>query len=377
MVIGIDASRAFVTERTGTEQYSYQLITHMLRLPASKKHHFVLFTRAEAKVPSELVGYSNVEIKTITLPYLWTQIGLAWATWQTPIDLLWVPAHTLPVLRKPDLKTVVTIHGLEYRWLPEYRNLLQRWYLPLSTYYAAFSSTRLIAVSQATKTDLCREVGIKPDKVEVILEGASFTEQVETSHSNQVYQKYGIEPKKYILFVGTIQPRKNIGGLIKAFAKFYQNNPDYRLVLAGGIGWQVESELRLPAKLQIPEAVIITGRVKNEVLRTLYQGAAVYVQPSWTEGFGLPVLEAMANSIPTIVSDGGALPEVVETAGVVVGLKNKPNEANFAMRLAEAIQQLVNDKKLASHLKSVGKKRVRRLSWDRCAEATLRVLVTG
>jgi len=372
MVIGIDASRAFVNERTGTEEYSYQLITHMLRLPAAKKHHFVLFIRAQAKIPTELVGYSNVEIKTISLPYLWTQVGLAWETWRTPIDTLWVPAHTLPVLRKNKLKSVVTIHGLEYRWLPEYRNLLQRWYLPLSTYYAARAATRIIAVSSATKRDLVAEVGIDPDKVEVVLEGASFSNKPPVDLG---VAKIGFAQKKYILFVGTIQPRKNVGSLIKAFAKFYQNYPDYRLVIAGAVGWQAERELSLPVKLGIPEAVSFTGRVSEGVLQALYQGAAAYVQASWTEGFGLPVLEAMARGVPVLVSDGGALSEVVAEAGVVVPLKQKGN--SFVARLATAMELVVNDAQLVKQLKRAGKRRVTELTWERAAKATLDLIVTG
>ncbi|MFZ2199541.1 MAG: hypothetical protein WAV40_01995, partial [Microgenomates group bacterium] len=100
MIIGIDASRAFVSERTGTENYSYHLITEMLRLPSAKKHTFILFIRPNANVPSELIGYSNVIVKTISLKYLWTQLGLAWETWKKPkLDVLWIPAHTLPVFR--------------------------------------------------------------------------------------------------------------------------------------------------------------------------------------------------------------------------------------------------------------------------------------
>jgi hypothetical protein len=134
MVIGIDSSRAFVTDKTGTENYSYYLIKEMLRLPESRAHTFVLFTRLNSILPSEITGYSNVIVKIVRWKYLWTQVGLAWETWRKysvysipytvykNLDILWIPAHTLPVLRNPKIKTVVTIHGLEYKWLPEYKN---------------------------------------------------------------------------------------------------------------------------------------------------------------------------------------------------------------------------------------------------------------
>ncbi|MBP9702749.1 glycosyltransferase family 4 protein [Candidatus Woesebacteria bacterium] len=379
MVIGIDASRAFVADRTGTENYSYEIITHMLRLITSKKHTFVLFIRPNAKLPIELDGYSNVIVKTIKWPVLWTQVGLALATWGSKLDVLWIPAHTLPVLRNNKLKTVVTIHGLEYKYLREYNNMLQRWYLPLSTFYAARAADRLICVSESTKRDLVAETGIDTEKISVIYEGASFSDNQKTRNDRkpeiQIYQKLGITQKKYILFVGTVQPRKNIGALITAFAKVRQAYPDYQLVIAGGIGWDAESDLALPQTLGIPDSVIFTGRVSSEILRVLYLGASIYVQPSWTEGFGLPVLEAMANRVPVIVSSGGALPEVVGEAGVVVPLGSSATK--FASLLSQAIINLIGDSKQQNTLIKSGLSRVRQFSWKSVAEKTLKFITTG
>ncbi len=172
MIIGIDASRAFLSHKTGTENYSYHLINHLLRLPEARKHQFILFTRPNPLLPSELSGYKHVSIKVINWKYLWTQIGLAWETWKNPVlDVLWIPAHTLPLLRNPNVKTVVTVHGLEYQWLREYKNYLQRWYLPLSTFYAVKSADRLIAVSHFTASQLIKELHTDLKKITVIQEG--------------------------------------------------------------------------------------------------------------------------------------------------------------------------------------------------------------
>ncbi len=378
MVIGIDASRAFVDERTGTENYSYELITHILRLTTAKKHTFVLFIRPNAKLPKELDGYSNVIVKLINFPILWTQVGLALATWGSKLDVLWVPAHTLPVLRKRQLKTVVTIHGLEYKYLREYNNLLQRWYLPLSTFYAAREASRLICVSESTKRDLIAETGVDTEKISVIYEGAYEKLEIRSKKYGtiEILEKYGIEAKKYILFVGTVQPRKNVGSLIVAFARVRQAYPDYKLVIAGGIGWDAEHDLGLPEALGIPDVVIYTGRVSSEVLQVLYLGASIYVQPSWTEGFGLPVLEAMAYGVPVIVSDGGALPEVVGDAGIVVPLAGGSDR--FDMQLTKTIAELIAaDPKRQRELIKSGTLRVRQFSWNSAAEKTLKVITTG
>lgn len=378
MVIGIDASRAFISERTGTENYSYELITHMLRLTASKKHTFVLFIRPNAKIPKELGGYNNVSVKLINFPVLWTQVGLAMATWGAKLDVLWIPAHTLPILRRRSLKTVVTIHGLEYKYLPQYNNWLQRWYLPLSTFYAAREADRLICVSESTKRDLIAETGIDTEKTTVIYEGANFSnsaiQQISNS-ANKFYESFGIESKKYLLFVGTVQPRKNVGALITAFARVRKDYPDYKLVIAGGVGWDAERDLALPQTLGIPDSVIFTGRVSPEILQSLYLGASIYVQPSWTEGFGLPVLEAMTYGVPVVVSDGGALPEVVGSAGEIVSLDG--GMKTFAKRLALVILTLIRDPKKQETLKQRGLLRVKEFGWKVAAERTLKLLTTG
>lgn len=379
MVIGIDASRAFVDERTGTENYSYELITQMLRLTTAKKHAFVLFIRPNAKIPKELAVYSNVIVKSINYPVLWTQVGLAFETWVTKLDVLWIPAHTLPVLRKRSLKTIVTIHGLEYKYLREYNNWLQRWYLPLSTYYAAKNATRLICVSESTKHDLVAETGIDAEKTTVIYEGVSFSGKsgwvVGGVAANKYYEKYGIERGKYILFVGTVQPRKNIAALISAYNRVCKDYPDYKLVIVGGIGWDAERDLAMAEKMGVLDCVIFTGRVSPELLQVLYQGASVYAQPSWTEGFGLPVLEAMASGVPVVVSSGGALPEVVGDAGIIVSLEG--GRRMFAARLASAVGSLLGDPERRELLKQRGLERVHQFSWKSAADKTIKCLTTG
>jgi glycosyltransferase involved in cell wall biosynthesis len=375
MIIGIDASRAFISDRTGTENYSYHLITEMLRLPESEPHTFVLFTRPNAILPRELDGYNNVIVKCVKWKYLWTQLGLAWETWKDPqIAVLWVPAHTLPILRKPRINTVVTIHGLEYQWLPEYKNLLQRWYLPLSTMYAAKSADKLIAVSVFTADQLKKELHTNPKNIKVVHEGVELhSRSVGALHSGSVLSRYGLMAKKYILFVGTIQPRKNLASLIEAFSQFALTNPEYHLVIAGGTGWMAEEVLLAPSKCGVQEKVIFTGRVGDQTLKALYHSAAIYVQPSLTEGFGLPLLEAMHAGVPVVTSDGGALREVVGDAGLVVPLADL---SSFSTRLGEAIETVVKNRELRRKLVANGKNRVRDLNWKKAATETLKVLVT-
>jgi len=367
MIIGIDSSRAFVSDKTGTENYSYHVITAMLRLPESREHTFVLFTRPNAVLPSELLLYSNLMVKEVRWPYLWTQAGLAYGSWLMAygknqnqyLDVLWIPAHTLPILRNPKIRTVVTIHGLEYQWLPEYKNWLQKWYLPLSTIYAAKYADKLIAVSKFTSHQLQKELHTSAKKIKVIYEG------VKQDHGLSIVDRRKATIK-YVLFVGTVQPRKNLVALIDAFSR----TKIEKLIIAGGIGWMAQEVLRAPSRFGVQEKVIFTGRVSDLELEKLYNGALMYVQPSLTEGFGLPVLEAMQMGVPVISSDGGALSEVVGKAGTIIKLGD-----GFVERLARAMERVVSDKKLQNNSISMGYERVKEFTWEKTARETLSTLV--
>jgi glycosyltransferase involved in cell wall biosynthesis len=277
----------------------------------------------------------------------------------------------------------VTIHGLEYEWLPEYRNWLQRWYLPLSTIYAVKSASRLIAVSQFTKNQLVKRLKAVSKHIKVIHEGVVFGSSVRRQvppspkasegHSSlsarmKVLNKWKLRDKGYVLFVGTIQPRKNIAFLIAAYA---QISPAVRkqtkLVIAGSRGWMSEDVYGLPGKLGIGESVVFTGRVDEGELDALYSGAVAYVQPSITEGFGLPVLEAMANGVAVVSSDGGALGEVVGEAGMVLPVSDLVAWTN-------GLSKVLTQPRLRERMAAAGRWRVREFSWTKAAVATLSYL---
>lgn len=375
MVIGIDCSRAFGVDRTGTENYSYHIISHMVRLPTTARHKLVLFTRPNVAIPDWL-GMRPVEVVTIGRDRLWTQLGLAKATWETKLDVLWVPAHTLPIWRKPGLKTVVTIHGLEYRWLPEYQNWLQRWYLPLSTFYAAKSADKIIAVSKFTAAQLKDELDIPEAKIKVIYEGVSAVDEKQPGElpgkvGAKLSLKHGLVGKSYLLFVGTIQPRKNLASLVMAFAQIADEYRELQLVIVGARGWLADADFRAVKVTGIADRVVFAGRVSDLELAWMYQHAVIYVQPSWQEGFGLPVLEAMKWGTPVVTSDGGALKEVAGEAAVVV-----PHGKDFVSRFAKAMKQLLSDKGRRQQLASAGKRRAAAWTWERTAKMVLQELVS-
>lgn len=366
MIIGVDASRAFVSKRTGTENYSFQLIKHMLMCRDADKHRFVLFTRKlESDVP-EWANRKNVEVVEIKMPRLWTQLGLARETWRRKLDLLFVPAHTLPVFRRPGIRTVVTIHGLEYEWLPEYKNLLQRWYLPLSTMYAVRSADRLIAVSEFTRKQIIERLGADSDKIFTIHEGVDqefFEKKRAESFVETTLKKFAIT-RPYVLFVGTLQPRKNLPFLIQTMS--YVRG--VQLVLAGGPGWMTEGIYEAPTRYGMKDRVVFTGRIEDEELAVLMQQANLYVQSSVTEGFGLPIIEAMAAGTAVVTSNGGALREVAGDAAFAMDEFDVEKWARKISELCESSQKRVS-------LIRKGAKRVEHFSWQRCAKMTLKTLV--
>jgi glycosyltransferase involved in cell wall biosynthesis len=377
MKIGIDASRAFVSQPTGTERYAYEMTTRMLRLPEAAKYEWILYTKRNISNKSQITKEIqiikkrnpglNVDVVEIGLPYLWTQIGLAYRTWVDGLDRLWVPAHTLPVLRKPGLVTVVTIHGIEYEWLPAYENLLQRWYLPLSTVYAVKHATRVIAVSKFTRDQLVERLKAMKAKIEVIGEGYELktagNEQVTSAH---VMQEYGLRPKKYLLFVGTVQPRKNLVRLIQAYAKVSEKHQDLKLVICGKLGWNYSEVLEAVKKVDGGK-IVITGYADVSKMEALLSASLLYVQPSITEGFGLPVLEAMDRGIPVASSNGGALPEVIGDAGVLFD--------PFSVEgMAIAIERILGDRELREGIVVAGKKQVKKFQWTISAGKVLKLL---
>jgi glycosyltransferase involved in cell wall biosynthesis len=360
MRIGIDASRAFVAEPTGTERYSHEVITRLLELPEAKQHEWILYT----KFPIFKYQFpNNVQVTQIPMKYLWTQVGLAMRTWMDGLDVLWVPAHTLPALRKLGIKTVVTIHGLEYEWLPAYENLLQRWYLPLSTRYAVLGARKIIAVSEFTKRQLVERLGASPAKIEVVYEGITESRRVEEHESKRILKKFKLKNKKYILFIGTVQPRKNLERLIEAFSSLGPQESDISLVIAGKLGWGYKEILAAPNRFGVEGRVVFTGYISDVERYTLLANARVYVQPSITEGFGLPVLEAMGAKVPVASSNGGALVEVVGDAGLLFDpyvIEDMKNKIELAMRRGKLITK--------------GLKRARNFDWKKASLKTYNIL---
>lgn len=362
MVIGIDASRAFVENPAGPEYYSLNIIQNIAKLDQSNT--FVLYLREGQKVNFKLP--QNFSLKYIRLPYLWTQIGLAFETIFHSPDALFISAHTVPVmlrLLKPSVKTVVTIHGLEGKYLPQSGNYFAHIYRNWSISAAVRFSDGLIAVSRNTMADVINTYHIPSNKIKLIYEGVDYERFSKPNFQFlKVKARYNL-PNRYLLFVGTVQPRKNLIRLIKAVARI----PRLHLVIAGKLGWLYEDILVAPKRYGVFDRVHFIGRVDDIDLPAIYHLSSAFILPSETEGFGLPVLEAQAAGRPVIVSKTGALPEVAGNGAIFI---NPFSVTSIEKGILKVFQ---NRLKRVSIIRK-GRQNAKKFKWSYAASSTLNFL---
>jgi glycosyltransferase involved in cell wall biosynthesis len=364
MHIGLDASRVTVLHRTGTEHYARRLIESLLALPSP--HAFTLYFRHPPPPgwPPPRAAAPAPTLRVIPFPRLWTHLRLSFElfTRRPRPDVLFVPAHVLPLLRP--LPAVVTVHDLGYRYFPGAHPPAQRRYLDWSTRFSARAAAHVLADSSATRADLARFYLIPESKVTVVYPGRD--ERLRPVDPEPVRARYGLPPG-YVLHVGTLQPRKNLARLMDAVAALRPRWPGLTLVLAGRPGW-LSAPLLAQARANAA-FVRLLDYVPDADLPGLYAGAAVFAFPSLYEGFGFPVLEAMACGVPVVCANAASLPELAGDAALLV------DPADTAA-LAAALDRLLADPALRQALIARGLAHIQRFTWSAAAAQTLQVLET-
>jgi glycosyltransferase involved in cell wall biosynthesis len=302
----------------------------------------------------------------------------------------WTPAHhrlesaalaveilplRLDLLHSPDFipplggsrRSVITVHDLAFLLYPEFLTAESRRYYNGQIRRAVGQAHAIISVSAATRDDLVHLLNVPPDKVTVIHHGADEAFQPLPPEALQpALGRLGLRPG-YVLFLGTFEPRKNVAGLLTAYARLRQRLPDAPpLVLAGGKGWLFEPTAALVQTLQLGSWVQFVPDFPSGDAPALYNGASVFVLPSHYEGFGFPVLEAMGCGIPTLISDRSALPEVAGDAA----LKIDPDDTDS---IADALYRAITDPALRAALRQRGLEQIRNFSWEKAAKETLEV----
>ncbi len=359
MIIGIDASRAIATQRTGTENYSLNIIRSIAEIDGEDQ--FILYTRG-----GTLEGLpANFRQRELVPRRFWTHLALSREMLKRRPDALFVPAHVVPLVH-PDA-TVVTLHDVGYLYYPQEHPGLQRLYLHWSTLFSSRAARRIIVPSRATMEDLVGRYTVDAQKVRVVPHGVSphFRPLAERAVEDAL-RRLGVE-RPYLLTVGTLQPRKNLLRLFRAMDRLAQAGLPHRLVLAGRRGWLFEPIRRELERRMLEGRCLWLGYVPDAFLPALYCGADALVMPSLYEGFGMPVLEAMACGTPVVASRAGALPELLGNAGILV-------DPTSVDSLFAGMIEVMADAELAEELRSRGLARSAQFSWSTAALQTLQVI---
>lgn len=302
-IIGIDASRAVGRIRTGTENYSAQLIHGLVSQPVDFDWRlYVNGNPGEMELPNA----ANVEIRDIPSGRLWTHQRLSRELLQHRVDGLFVPAHVVPLYHPP---SVVTIHDLGYLHWPEAHPKKQARMLDLTTRWSANVARHIIVPSQVTADDLVSAYKVDPTKISVVHHGIDPAMTDQPDHTDEeVREKYTL-PELFVLAVGTMQPRKNLGVLAQAMSEVCKLH-EISLVIAGRKGWMYEQVEHDVLTAGLGHRLHILDYIPSSDLPALYRAATIFAQPSRFEGFGMPILEAMASGTPVIAARGSSLDEI-------------------------------------------------------------------
>lgn len=357
MKVGIDA-QMLCREVTGIERYALEIIRQLLRLYPE----VVFFLYAPRALKSDVGVFANLTIRTANVKFrgtgtLWSQIQLPYWAARDKLDVLWVPTHRMPKMLSSDIARVVTIHDLVWMHAAETMrplNLLaERVLMP----DAVSLADRIVADSQSTADALAVAFPSSKIKTQVVYLGATA---FPAPRDADALCDLEID-RSYFLFVGTLEPRKNLRRLLQAYAKL---DPELRqknlLVIAGGKGWGNQDLVGLIRELGLDESVRLTGYVNEEMLATLYKYALFLAMPSLYEGFGLPLLEAMSFGVPVLTSSCSSMPEVAGEAGLLVDPLNVD-------LIAQGISRMITDQEYRNLLADRATGVAARFSWDKAA----------
>lgn len=365
MHLGIDGNEANIKKRVGSNIYASALLSWFHRLDS--KNTFTVYLKSEP-LPDLPIARKNWKYRILKPSRLWTR-------WRLPLDLyihlprpdvFFTPGHYAPqVCPMPSAISVMDLSFIHYPELFRKRDLytLTRW-----TRQSIKHANHIFTISRSSKDDIIKFYSVPEEKISVTYPGwdrKQFIRPISLEEISNVKRTYAVGGE-YLLYVGTLQPRKNLVRLIQGFAA--TNTPEVKLVIAGKKGWQYEEILQEADRIGIGERVRFTGFVSEQDKPALMLGARALVNVSLYEGFGIPVLEAMALGVPTIVSDGSSLAELVEDTGIRVS----PTDVKSITRGITRSLQITEDQRNEMAVKS--RNRARQFSWKRSAQQTLEVL---
>jgi glycosyltransferase involved in cell wall biosynthesis len=366
MKIAVHASHLCQEREDGNQTYMLNLFRGLRDIDTENQYTFYY-----NKPNGKRVEAPNFTHKVNQTPFMWTQRVFPFLLRRDKPDILFMPIQMLPFLKSRKQKSVVTIHDLAFLLYPETFPARDAFLHKIYVREAITKANHLIAITEATKQDIIKFYHIDPNRITVVYHGVDterfrLIKDGEQHMVDEVKVKYGIT-KPYILYIGNVQPRKNIQGLIKAYQQLRHNTShEYQLVIAGAKAWMVE-EVMKDIGDDYRGDIIFTGRFEDAELSPLLWGANIFILPSFYEGFGLPILEAMACGVPTLVSN---TPSLIEVGGDA-SLSFDPHNIDD---MAKVLDTVCTDSKLRQEMRQKGLKRAKQFSWQRCAEETLEVI---
>lgn len=380
MLIGIDGNEANVEKKVGISEYSFELLKQFKECQISNvKFQIYLKNKPNNDLPKE---NENWTYRIVNPGKMWTQFGL-------PLDLylhkprpqiFFSPTHYSP--RFCPVPTAISIMDLSYIYYPYMFKKSDFYQLKNWTAYSVKKASKVFTISHATKNDIIKTYKVSEDRVIVTYPGIKQVSSIKYKvlSMDKLREKYGVKGN-YVLFVGTLQPRKNIVRLIEAFSRISSNvarinsnrlegnsrNSGIELVIVGKKGWLYEDILNAPKKFNIVDKVKFLDFVPDQDLEAFYSNAICFVLPSLYEGFGLPVLEAMKYGCPVVTSNISSLPE----AGGDAALYVNPEDVGD---ITSKIRELIENDKLKKEMIEKGYKQIKKFSWEKTAKQTLAVL---
>ncbi len=367
MPVYVDVSSA-VHAKAGIGRYAESLARALVQKVPGR---FALFYNRDRHT-KPISGLEGVPTRTVRAGYkpwrmaVWLghRLGLGFNRLVPGAELFHATEHLLPPFR--GLPTVLTVHDMIFKLFPEHQKRLNYWYLNATMPLYCRRAGAIITVSENSKRDIVTHYGVEPEKVTVVYEAAApeFS-PVASPHVEQVRRRYGL-PEHYVIFVGTIEPRKNLVRLIEALQRLRDGGLSLPLVVVGQKGWLYGAFFRRLEELEVRDSVLFPGYVPFDDLPALYSGATIAAMPSFYEGFGLPVLEAMACGTPVVSSDASSLPEFGGDAA-------RYFDPHDVEALAQTLLDVWKDGELQSEMRSRGLQQAARFSWKRAADLTMDV----
>jgi glycosyltransferase involved in cell wall biosynthesis len=381
MKIAIDLTQ-ISADKTGVGIYAVNLVREMCNLNnVSRKFHFFFFVQDNDDELIRILNEFDKAKKSTIIPVkskvfrkmlprlFFEQVILPRQCREADVRLIFSTHYTIPYFTR--IKRVVAFHDMTFYLFPKLHQGIKKLYFKTLIPLSARKSSAIITVSESTKRDmLSRFKFLEPEKMRVIHHGVDLFKERENDLEHaweKISGKHSLSEQEYFLFVGTLEPRKNIIGVIKAFHHMRQTDKmyeKYKLVIVGKKGWFYDEIFETVKKQHLEDLVVFTGYVSEEQKQALLLKAFLFVYPSFYEGFGIPILEAMAAGVPVITSNVSAMPEVAGDAALLVN-------PNHWQEISMAMLKLLSEQSLYEKLSQKGLERARKFTWEETANKTL------